>query len=65
MVERTETDFIPFNGWYKCKNCGVNETFIPTQCPVCLSVITNYKPRQTEQLREDMLRRREEDDAAW
>lgn len=64
-MEENNTVFDPFCGWYRCRSCGVTETFIPPICPVCMKPVENYHRHKTEQLREDMLRRREEEDSAW
>ena len=53
--------FVPFCGWYKCSGCGVNEHFIPAQCPVCARLVSNYEQGQTDKLRAAMLERREEE----
>ena len=56
------TVYHEFCGWYKCSNCGVNEHFIPSKCPVCGKLVENYQKNQTDRLREVMIGRREEDE---
>lgn len=55
------TEFVEFCGWYKCRKCGVNEHFIPPQCPVCGRIVLNYDKSQTEKLQAAMLSRRAEE----
>ena len=60
-MEEGFTEFVEFCGWYKCRACGINERFIPSQCPVCGRTVSNYQQSRTDRLRDIMAERREEE----
>lgn len=61
-MEDYETEFVEFCGWYRCRCCGVTETFIPPKCPVCEKNVANYEASRTAKLQREMQRRRSDDE---
>ena len=61
-MEEYETEFVEFYGWYRCRRCGVNEHFVPKECPVCGRAVINYEAYRTQRLKQQMYDRRQSEE---